>query len=126
MGWETDHVEEDRDKKRRAVGELKKAVGSPGVAGGAREERKSKRPPEEILRGKVTGGSEDSGEDSGEEDPGITARRLALEQNIREARRETLEQELAVVPRSGESNWRIRRSPEAEERRNKACWILRK
>ena len=91
-GWETDHVEEDRDRKRRAVGEPKEAVGSPGVAAGAREERKSKRPPEEISREKVTGGSEDSGEDSGEEDPGITARRLALEQNIREARRETLEQ----------------------------------
>ena len=69
----------------------------------------------------MTGGSEDSGEDSGEEDPGITARRLLLEENIREARQEALEEELAVVPRSGESNWRIRRSPEAEERRNKVC-----
>ena len=115
-------MEEDRDRKRRAVEEPKEAAGTPGVAGRAREDGKSKRPPEQNLRGKVTGGSEDSGE----EDPGITVRRLLLEENIKQARQETLEQELAVVPRSGESNWRIRRSPEAEERRNKACWILRK
>ena len=37
-GWEVDHVEEDRDKKRRAMGEPKEAAGTPGVTGIAQKE----------------------------------------------------------------------------------------